>query len=119
MQYGLDFNMRKDSRLLTKLVDAIPILQTKEPSSINFTGEFAQLLPGTSNIIDGEGTAYVDDFENTATPYSLMSPQSWKLAATPVGDPRFDPSGGRPFDISAGSKRAKLAWYSIDDGSFV
>ena len=51
MQYGLDFNMRKDSRFLTKLVDAIPILQTKEPSSINFTGEFAQLLPGTSNII--------------------------------------------------------------------
>ena len=115
MQYGLDFNMRKDSRLLTKLVDAIPILQTKEPSSINFTGEFAQLLPGTSNIIDGEGTAYVDDFENTATPYSLMSPQSWKLASTPVGDPRFDPSGGRPFDLSAGYKRAKLAWYSVDN----
>ncbi|HEY9488391.1 MAG TPA: cell surface protein SprA, partial [Chryseosolibacter sp.] len=115
MQYGLDFNIHKDSRLLTKLVDAIPILQTKEPSSINFTGEFAQLLPGTSNIIDGEGTAYVDDFENTATPYSLMSPQSWKLAAAPVGDPRFDPSGGKPFDLSAGHKRAKLAWYSVDN----
>ena len=115
MQYGFDFNMRKDSRLLTKIVDAIPILQTKEPSSINFTGEFAQLLPGTSNIIDGEGTAYVDDFENTATPYPLMSPQGWKLAATPVGDPRFDPSGGKPFDLSAGYKRAKLAWYSVDN----
>lgn len=115
LQYGLDFNIRKDSRLLTKLVDAIPILQTKEPSSINFTGEFAQLLPGTSNIIDGEGTAYVDDFENTATPYSLMSPQGWKLAATPVGDPRFDPSGGQPFDLSAGYKRARLAWYSVDN----
>jgi cell surface protein SprA len=115
MQYGFDFNIRKDSRLLTKLVDAIPILQTKEPSSINFTGEFAQLLPGTSNIIDGEGTAYVDDFENTATPYSLMSPQSWKLATTPAGDPRFDLSGGKPFDLRAGYKRAKLAWYSIDN----
>jgi len=115
MQYGLDFNVRKDSRLLTKLVDAIPILETKEPSSINFTGEFAQLLPGTSNIIDGEGTAYVDDFENTATPYSLMSPQAWKLAATPVGDPRFDLSGGKPFDLRAGHKRAKLAWYTIDN----
>jgi cell surface protein SprA len=115
MQYGFDFNMRKDSRLLTRLVDAIPILQTKEPSSINFTGEFAQLLPGTSNIVDGEGTAYVDDFENTATPYSLMSPQSWKLAATPDGDPRFDPSGGNPLDLRSGYKRAKLAWYSIDN----
>lgn len=115
MQYGFDFNLRKDSRLLTKLVDAIPILETKEPSSINFTGEFAQLLPGTSNIIDGEGTAYVDDFENTATPYSLMSPQGWKLASTPLGDPRFDLSGGRPFDLRAGYKRGKLAWYTIDN----
>ena len=115
MQYGFDFNIRKDSRLLTKIVDAIPILQTKEPSSINLTGEFAQLLPGTSNIIDGEGTAYVDDFENTATPYSLMSPQSWKLAATPLRDPRFDPSGGKPLDLRSGYKRAKLAWYSIDN----
>lgn len=115
MQYGLDFNIHKDSRLLTKLVDAIPILQTKETSSINFTGEFAQLIPGTSNIIDGEGTAYVDDFENTATPFSLMSPQAWSLAATPVGDPRFDPSGGQPFDLRAGFKRAKLAWYTIDN----
>lgn len=118
MQYGVDFNIRKDSRLLTKLVDAIPIIQTKEPSSINFTGEFAQLLPGTSNIIDGEGTAYVDDFENTATPYSLMSPQAWKLAATPVGDARFDPSGGQPLDLRAGYKRAKLAWYTIDNQFF-
>lgn len=115
MQYGFDFNMRKDSRLLTKLVDAIPILQTKEPSSINFTGEFAQLLPGTSNIVDGEGTAYVDDFESTATPYSLMSPQAWKLAATPKGDERFDPSLGNPLDLQAGYKRARLAWYSVDN----
>ncbi|MGC1244035.1 MAG: cell surface protein SprA, partial [Chryseosolibacter sp.] len=115
VQYGLDFNIRKESRLLTKLVDAIPIVQTKEPSSINFTGEFAQLLPGTSNIVDGEGTAYVDDFENTATPYSLMSPQGWKLAATPKGDPRFDLSGGNPMDVRAGYKRARLAWYSVDN----
>lgn len=115
VQYGLDFNMQKESRLLTKLVDALPIIQTKERSSFSFSGEFAQLLPGTSNIIDGEGTAYIDDFENTATPYSLMSPQSWKLAATPMHDPRFDPSNGQILDLRAGYKRAKLAWYTIDD----
>ncbi len=60
--------------MLTKLVDALPIIQTKEPSSFTLTGEFAQLVLGTSNVIDGEGTGYIDDFENTATPYSLMSP---------------------------------------------
>ena len=80
LQYGLDFNINKKSRMLTKIVDAIPFLQTKEQSTINFNGEFAQLLPGTSNVVDGEGTAYIDDFENSATPYSLMSPAGWKLA---------------------------------------
>ncbi len=83
LQYGLDFNINKKSRMLTKIVDAIPFLQTKEQSTVNFTGEFAQLLPGTSNVVDGEGTAYIDDFENSATPYSLMSPAGWKLAAVP------------------------------------
>jgi len=115
LMYGLDFNINKESRLLTKLVDAIPILQTKEQSSINFSGEFAQLLPGTSNVIDGEGTAYLDDFENTATPYSLMSPQAWKLGSVPkTEDSRFDPSGGART-IEAGYRRAKLAWYMIDN----
>ncbi len=116
MQYGLDFNLNKKSRLLTKLVDAIPFLQTKEQSTVNFTGEFAQLLPGTSNVVDGEGTAYIDDFENTATPYSLMSPAGWKLASTPkTADNRFDPSNQAPDDLRAGYNRAKLAWYQVDN----
>lgn len=116
LQYGLDFNINKKSRLLTKIVDAIPFLQTKEQSSFNFTGEFAQLLPGTSNVVDGEGTAYIDDFENTATPYSLMSPAGWKLAATPkTADNRFDPSNQGTDDIRVGYKRAKLAWYQVDN----
>lgn len=115
-QYGLDFNVNKKSRFLTKMVDAIPLLQTKEQSSFNITGEFAQLLPGTSNVIDGEGTAYIDDFENTATPYSLMSPAGWKLASTPKSDDnRFDPSGYASDDVRAGYKRAKLAWYQVDN----
>ncbi|HEY0654317.1 MAG TPA: cell surface protein SprA [Chryseosolibacter sp.] len=114
MQYGFDFNIRKDSRVLTKMIDAIPILQTKEPSSINFNGEFAQLIPGTSNIVDGEGTAYVDDFENTATPYNLMSAQGWKLAATPL-DGRFYDPGTDPKTLPSGFRRAKLAWYSVDN----
>ena len=115
MQYGFDFNINKKSRMLTKMVDAIPLIQTKEPSSINFTGEFAQLLPGTSNVVDGEGTAFVDDFESSATPYSLMNPFSWKLAAVPESDTySFDESNGAPNDIRAGYRRAKLAWYTID-----
>lgn len=116
LQYGLDINVNKKSRLLTKLVDALPLIQTKEASSFTFSGEFAQLLPGTSNKINGEGTAYIDDFENTATPYSLMSPLGWKLGSVPrTDDNRFDPSNGVQNDRRAGYNRAKVAWYTVDN----
>ncbi len=116
LQYGVDFTINKKSRMLTKIVDAIPFLQTKEQSTVNFTGEFAQIIPGTSNIVDGEGTAYIDDFENSATPYSLMSPGGWKLASTPkTDDNRFDPSTEPINDVKAGYRRAKLAWYQVDN----
>ncbi len=115
IQYGLDVNMKKNSRLLTKMVDALPFIQTKETSTINVNAEFAQLLPGTSNKIDGEGTSFLDDFENSATPYSLMTPLNWKLAAVPTNDLRFDLANGANDNLMAGYKRAKLAWYQVDN----
>ena len=115
IQYGVDLNMKKNSRLLTKMVDALPFIQTKETSTINVNAEFAQLIPGTSNKIDGEGTSFLDDFENSATPYSLMTPLNWKLAAVPTNDTRFDLANGAQVDLRAGYKRAKLAWYQIDN----
>jgi cell surface protein SprA len=116
IQYGVDVNLRKNSRLLTKVVDALPWLQTKEQSTVTLSAEFAQLLPGTSNIVEGDGTSFIDDFENTATPYSLLNPVGWKLAHTPL-DPRFDKSlmVGAKDDRGAGYKRARLAWYQIDN----
>ena len=112
LQYGLDFNMRKNSRLITKLVDFLPFLQTKEQSTVTLNAEFAQLLPGTSNIVNGDGTSFIDDFENTATPYSLLNPQAWKLASVPID---FDDTNGAPNDRRAGYRRAKLAWYQVDN----
>lgn len=110
-KYGFDVNIRKDSRFITKMLDKLPLISTKEPSSISFNAEFAQLIPGTSNIVDGEGTSYIDDFENSATPFSLSNPNSWRLAATPEGVPSFQGSGARGMN----DFRSKLAWYSIDN----
>ncbi|MFZ5971057.1 MAG: cell surface protein SprA [Bacteroidota bacterium] len=116
LQYGVDLNLRKDSRILTKMVDALPFMQTKETSTINVNAEFAQLLPGTSNIVQGEGTSFIDDFENSAQPYSLQTPVSWKLSTVPqTEDNRFDLANGEINDLRAGYKRAKLSWYMIDN----
>ncbi len=115
-KYGFDINYRKDSRFLTKLTDAIPLIQTKEKSTFSFSGEFAQLIPGTSNIVDGDGTSYLDDFEAAVTPYNLGGNiLSWKLASTPVlDDNRFN--GDAPSnDLSFGTRRAKSAWFIVDN----
>ena len=115
-QYGVDLNLKKNSRILTKMVDALPFLQTKEASSVTMNAEFAQLLPGTSNVVQGDETSFIDDFENTATPYSLLNPVGWKHAVVPQTiDNRYDLSGGAIDNVQAGYRRAKLAWYQIDN----
>ncbi len=117
LKYGFDVNFRKDSRFITKMVDFLPLIQTKEPSSITFNAEFAQLVPGTSNIVDGEGTSYVDDFENAATPFNLVSSyQNWALGATPrTNNDRYGQEAG---GISSNFRRAKMAWYIVDNSIF-
>ncbi len=114
VKWGLDFNYRKESRFLTQLVDALPLISTKEPSNVVFNAEFAQLLPGTSNRNGGEGLAYLDDFEAAVTPFNLTSVLNWKLASTPVTD---DGRFGTPSanNLDSGYKRGKVAWYIVDN----
>ncbi len=115
-KYGFDINYQKESRFLTKMIDALPILNTKEKSTINFNGEFAQIIPGTSNIVNGDGTSYIDDFENAATPINIAGGHiAWKLASTPeTRNNKFVIDNGEN-NLGYGYKRAKLAWYVIDN----
>jgi cell surface protein SprA len=112
--WGFDFNYASESRLLTRLVDKIPFIQTKVPSSVNFSGEFAQLLPGSPGILNyagsKNGTSYLDDFENSQSIIDVKSANSWQIAATPQ---LFSES--QLFNnLSYGYNRARLAFYNID-----
>lgn len=111
-KWGFDASIRKDSYFLTRMLDRLPLLQTKETSTITFNGEFAQMLPGTSNVVNGQGTSYIEDFETAVTPLRLDGNIfEWNHAATP---PPF--GGGLPQnDLAYGYKRARLAWYTVDN----
>lgn len=110
--WGVDVNYRKESRFITKLIDKLPIIQTKAPSSVTLSAEFAQLIPGSPKLVRGEkGTAYIDDFEGAENSYDYSrNPVSWKLASTPN---MFAEANSNALDYS--KHRAKLAWYSIDN----
>jgi cell surface protein SprA len=113
--YGFDVNMRRESRALTKYLDMLPLISTKEPSSVAFSGEIAQLVPGRSKLGRGEdGVSYIDDFENARTPYSLggiSAATAWRLAATPLP---LIPTGPGVKPLAYAYNRAKMAWYTID-----
>lgn len=115
--WGLDVNFSDASIFLTRLADALPFTQTKENSLFQFSGEFAHLIPGTSNKVNGEGASYIDDFESAIIPFNLgSSPQNWKLAATPATeDDRFDLSFQTEDRLGKTYRRGHLAWYSIDN----
>lgn len=116
--WGLDVNFNDESRFLTKLADALPFTNTKEKSLVQFNAEFAHLLPGTSNTVNGDPASYIDDFEAAVTPFNLgaQANQTWKLGSTPkTPDNRFDLSQTTEDNLGNAYRRARLAWYNIDN----
>lgn len=111
--WGLNGTYTTKSQFLTTLVDKLPFLETKEPSSITVDGEFAQLIPGHAKTTDKTGAAYIDDFEGSETPIDLKTYSAWTLASTP-NDPDLFPESTLPNSLDIGRNRAKLAWYVID-----
>jgi len=111
---GFDANYNSQSRLLTRLVDKIPFIHTKVPSSINFSGEFADLIPGSPSALNfggsKNGTAYLDDFENSTSVIDVRSPSSWQISGTP----QLFPESQAFNDLSYGYNRARLAFYTVD-----
>ena len=139
---GLDANASFDAPWLTRAIDKVPLLQTKEPSNISFSGEWAQLRPGVAQtnavqdaIDDGRlfndeenGLSFVDDFEGVENNISFMSPARWNLAAAPAAVPGLDldasiyestvdsvfrPSQSTEFRIARSDLRSQFSWYSI------
>lgn len=122
--YGLDMNISRESNLLTKMVDAIPLISTKEKSMISFSAEAAAIQPGHARAInqnekDKGGVVYLDDFEGSASSFDLRQPvNQWFLASVPQNDaennnPLF-PESSLINDLRGGANRAKLNWYLID-----
>jgi len=124
--YGFDLNLNRDAPWLTKAVDAIPGISTKQPSSISVSAEAAFLSPGHNRAInqnskDKGGVVYIDDFEGAASSFDLRQPANqWFLASVPQNDERNNnplfPEANLINDPRAGANRARINWYRIDQG---
>jgi cell surface protein SprA len=93
--WGFDANYTPIA-FFNPLVDKIPFINTKAPSTINFSGEFAQLRPGSPGALNfagsKNGTSYLDDFENSRSVIDIKSAINWQISGTPQmfpESPRF------------------------------
>lgn len=110
---GLDINYRTELPFLTKAIDFLPVISTKEKSILTFKGEVAHLIPGTPRAISKAGISYLDDFEGSQSTIDLRTPSAWRLASTPQGQPDLFPEANT-HNLGTGFKRSKASWYLID-----
>lgn len=115
--YGFDFNISKDAPWMTKFLDKLPLISTKEPSSITAQAEVALLQTGFNKAINQGrksegGIAYIDDFEGSTANLRIDWPANqWLLASVPQGDELLFPESRYPDSLVEGANRARLAWY--------
>lgn len=107
--WGLNVSWKKQSQWLTNMLDKLPLLQCKTPSSINFTADFAHLIAGKNKGSQGNAS-YVDDFENAKNGIDISTPSEWTISSVPSMFPESSYSN----DVRYGYNRALLAWYYID-----
>lgn len=114
---GTDIRYRSEFPFLTKAVDYLPVISTKEKSYITANGEFAYLIPGTQRAISKEGISYIDGFEGSQSAIDIKTFGTWKLASVPQGQPTLFPEAGTT-GLQPGYNRAHLSWYVVDPTAF-
>ena len=130
--FGFDGSAEFEAPWLTRALDWLPILSTREESRISISGEFAQLRPDVSHppavrraIDDGQlfpdeerGISYIDHFEGSRRTIDLSRAGRWHLAAAPKGIPGYDDDMDNPATslddhVQRSDMRAQFSWYSV------
>lgn len=115
---GINGNFQNEAPFLTKFVDNIPFINTKEKSSISASVEAAYLIPGHNNAISEEGESFIDDFEGSQSSIDIRSFNTWVLASTPQGQPDLFPEASLNNSLDYGKNRALFNWNVYDPSVF-
>ncbi len=112
---GADVAYSSKSRFLTKIIDALPFLETKEISNITAYGEFAKIFPHNHKSQGGQrGVSNLEDFENAELANDLKSVGNWVVASVPQKqEDRFPDT--KTYDKTTWmNHHAALSFYTID-----
>ncbi len=114
--WGANLQYRKQSYVLTNLIDMLPFVEASEPSELTANVEFAQMIPGHYKNKYTGGFSYLDDFESSTSGIDIQSPYSWTLASTPYNSSSNSlfPEASLSNNTDYGKNRAQMAWFYID-----
>lgn len=116
--WGMNMAYQKNSRWITKVLNYLPFYSSTSDSRFQFSGEFANFVPGHSRLIGRGNKAdlYIDDFEASKSTYDLRSMLMWKMASTPQGQTQRSmfPEAANGTGLAYGYNRALLAWHIVD-----
>lgn len=114
---GVDGATNFNLPFLSRAIDALPLLQTREQSNFRISGEAAYMLPDPntkkSPIVgdENEGIAYIDDFEGARRTIPLgITYTQWTLGSPPA-DSVANASFGTVDSIKTYSK-GKMVWFN-------
>ncbi|MEL6614337.1 MAG: cell surface protein SprA, partial [Bacteroidota bacterium] len=140
--FGFDGGFTYEPRWVTRLLDGLPLIQTRAPSSFEIRGEYAQFSPGHPEtfafrevqrnlatldraLTDDEldGISSIDDFEGAENVNSaLEQAPGWRIAAPPRFSGPMNGAGTVPYERGttpindprlATSWRGLFGWYAI------
>ena len=115
--FGVDGTTTVNLPFLTRALDALPVLNTREPSSLRISGEAAYMLPdpntkkSTIPSDGGAGVAYIDDFEGARRTVPVgVSMGMWTIGGPPE-DSVANSEWGESDSVKMLSK-GKVIWYN-------
>lgn len=113
--FGVDGSTTLQLPFVTRALDALPYLQTREPSQFKVSGEAAYMLPDPNTkkspipSDNGEGIAYIDDFEAARRSIPVgIAYSAWTLSSPPAGSVYFE---NVPDSVKMLS-RGRMYWFN-------
>ncbi len=134
---GVDGFYRAAPRWLTRALDALPLIQTRAPSSFEVRGEVARLSPGHPQTLAYDrtrdalrkgggdfaedelaGISYIDAFEQSENTYTALgAPAGWQISAPPTGAFGDETLRGPSVDVTdprlPSNWRGLFTWYTL------
>ena len=113
--FGADVSYSSKSRFITKLVDKLPFLETKEISSITAYAEVAKIVPHNHKSQGGNrGISNLEDFENAELPNDYKTVSNWVVASVPQKQPDLFEDTKSSNKLDWLHHHASLSFYTID-----